>query len=203
MMSKLAVLTPVRRLAADQSGLAVTEFGLIAPVFFMLMIGLFDISHMAYAKSVFAGAVERAAREAALETGDSDEADQMVEDMIKPVLPGVSLVTGRVSYYDFADIGRAEQFTDGNGNDICDNSEPYIDENGNSAWDADIGVDGNGGAGDVVMYTVRANYTPIFSVPFMPEAWSNRSLSATAVRKNQPFGDQVAYETTAGTCTEE
>ena len=192
----------LRRLAPEEGGIAVTEFGLIAPVFFLLMIGLYDISHMAYAKSVFAGAVERAARASALESGDPDAADQMVEDLISPILPGVVLETSRESYFDFADIERAEQYTDGNGNDTCDNSEAYIDENNNDIWDQDIGVSGNGGANDVVVYTVTASYTPLFKVPFLPEAWNERSLTASAVRKNQPFGDQVAYATTAGTCTD-
>lgn len=194
----------VRRLARADDGIAVTEFGLIAPVFLMLMMGFYDISHMAYARSVFSGAVERAAREAALESGDPDDADDMVEDLISPILPGVELETSRLSYFDFADIDRPEPFTDANGNDVCDNGEAYVDQNSNSSWDPDIGQDGNGGANDVVMYTVTATYEPIFKIPFLPEAWNERTLTASAVRKNQPFGDQLARTnaTTAGTCTD-
>lgn len=191
------------RLRSAQEGIAITEFGLIAPVFFLLIMGLFDVSHMLYARSVFAGAVERAAREASLETGDTDEADQMVEDLISPVLPGVELDTQRTSYYDFADIERAEAFDDENGNDVCDNGESFTDENRNDQWDEDIGVDGNGGAGDVVMYTVTATYSPLFRVPFLPETWNERTITATALKKNQPFSNQQVYATTAGICGEE
>lgn len=192
-----------RRLLREQRGTALTEFGLIAPAFFILLIGVFDIAHTVYARSIFVGAVEKAAREAALETGDTDEADAMVASVIRPVLPGVTLVTERSSYFDFADIGRAEKFTDVNGNDVCDNGEAFIDENGSGEWEEDIGQDGNGGAGDVVMYTVTANYSPLFKVPFAPQRWNERSFTTTAVKKNQPFGDQLEYASTAGTCVDE
>lgn len=198
----------------DQRGIAVTEFGLIAPVFLLLLLGLFDIGHMAYARVIFNGAVERAAREASLETGDTEDADQMVEDLVSPVLPGVILATERTSYFDFADIQRPEQWTDhkgkngagrwieypGRNNGKCDHGEAYVDENRSGKWEADIGGQGNGGAGDVVIYRVTATYEPLFPVPFMPEAWATRTLTATAVKKNQPFGDQVEYATTTGTC---
>jgi len=195
-------LRALRRVLRGQQGLAATEFGLIAPVFILLVMGMFDIGHMTYARVVFDGAVERAAREASLETGDTDEADAMVLRIVNPVLPGVELETERTSYFDFADIARPEQFTDANGNDVCDNGEAYIDENGSEEWEADVGVSGNGGANDVVVYTVRATYEPLFKVPFMPEAWVDRSLSASAVKKNQPFGDQPAPATTARTCVD-
>ena len=149
------------------------------------------------------GAVERAAREAALETGDSDVADQMVEDLVRPVLPDVEITTKRQSYFDFTDNGRPELYTDSNTNGICDNNESFTDLNGNGERDADIGLGGNGGAGDVVMYTVTATYTPVFKVPFLPEAWNTRTMTATAVKKNQPFGDQAEYPPTPLTCTDE
>lgn len=158
---------------------------------------------MACARTVFAGAVERAAREAALETGDPDAADQMIEDLVRPVLPDVEIVTKRQSYFDFTDIGRPELFTDSNGNDICDNNEGFTDLNGNGVRDADIGLENNGGAGDVVMYTVTATYSPVFKVPFLPEAWNERTFTATAVKKNQPFGDQATHTPTPLTCTGE
>jgi hypothetical protein len=199
-----------RGFARSDAGSAVTEFGLIAPVFFLLMMGIYDVTHMVYARSVFNGAVERAAREASLETGDTTAADELVEDTIRPVLPDVSLASERKSYFDFADIGRPEQFTDigdedgnGLGDGICNFSEPYVDENSSGSWDADVGRSGNGGAGDVVIYTVTATYSPVFKIPFMPESWASREMTAVAVKKNQPFADQQAYSSNAGTCEEE
>lgn len=201
---------PLRSIARSEGGSAVTEFGLIAPVFFMLMMGIYDVTHMVYARSVFQGAVERAAREASLETGDTTAADELVEETIRPVLPDVVLASERKSYYDFADIGRPEQWTDvgdedgnGLGDGICNFDEPYVDENSSGAWEADVGASGNGGAGDVVMYTVTATYSPVFRIPFMPESWASREITAVAVKKNQPFSEQLALSTNAGTCTED
>jgi hypothetical protein len=198
-----ARLRSLPRLLGQERGSAVTEFGLVAPFFLFLLLGMFDLAHMAYGRAVFEGAVERAARESSLETGDTAAADQMVESIVGRVLPGVHIEAKRKSYFDFADIGRAENFSDTNDNDICDNGESYVDENQSGSWDADIGLSGNGGSGDVVMYTVTATYRPVFRIPFLPESWNERTLTATAIKKNQPFGNQQDYVTTGGTCTDD
>lgn len=195
-------ITLLRKLVAGDRGVAATEFGLMAPVFAVFLLGIYDVAHMMYARALFAGAVERAARNSALETGNTTAADQKVKDAIKPVIPDVTLFTSRVSYYDFADIKRAEKFTDANKNGKCDNNEVYTDENTNNAYDTDIGRQGNGGASDVVQYTVTATYTPVFKVPFMPDSWNARQLKATAIKKNQPYALQQIYSTTkTGNCT--
>jgi hypothetical protein len=206
-----------KALLRSDDGVSLIEFAYILPVALMLMIGGWDVAHQTYARAVFVGAVERAAREASLETGDTDEADQMVEDTMLLVLPDIQLETERTSYYDFANIDKPEKFTDNKGidpatgnlrvypglnNGVCDDSEPYEDFNDNEEWDTDAssGADSNGGAGDVVMYTVTATYTPLFKVPFAPDLWNERSMTTTAVKKNQPFGDQA--DPPVRTCTE-
>ena len=67
-------------------------------------------------------------------------------------------------------------------------------------WDEDIGVSGNGGAGDVVVYSVTVSYIPLFPNPFVSNGEDRRRLSASTVNKNQPFADQATYGSTAGTC---
>lgn len=202
--------TSVTHLFGARDGAAAVEFAMIAPTFMILMVGLFDIGQMFYAKSVLEGAVQSAARLSALETGDTEAADAMVEKSVKPIIPGVSVQASRVSYFDFSDIERPEKWNDDNGdavddpedgNGVCDNGEGYTDENNNGSWDADVGEDGNGGAGDVVIYTVTATYTPTFKIPFTPESWDDRVLTSTAVRKNQPFANQESYSSKAGICT--
>lgn len=188
-----------RGLWQSSEGAAVVEFAFIAPVFLVLLLGVFDMGQMLYAKSVLDGAVQSAARLSALETGDTGVADTMVENSVKPIIPSVTLETSRLSYFDFADLERPEKWDDDNGDGTCNNSESYTDENGNGSWDSDIGVDGNGGANDVVIYTVSATYTPLFKVPFIER--TDRTLTSTAVRKNQPFANQEGYGSKAGTCT--
>jgi hypothetical protein len=205
----------LRSLLQAQGGVAATEFGLIAPAFFTLLLGSLDVAHQAYARSVFTGVVERAARDASLETGDPATIDHEVLANMIQVLPDVKLETVRASYYDFADIKRPEKFTDNKGkngagqwisyvglNDgKCDGGESFEDFNNNGKWDNDTasGANSNGGAGDVVMYTVTATYSPLFKIPFAPELWNERSMSVTSVKKNQPFAQQ--NPAAAGTCT--
>lgn len=202
-MKRFAAMPAIgHRIVRETAGVTAVEFALVAPVFFMLLLGTLDTAHMVYARAILAGAVERAAREASLETGDTDDADAMVEAMIRPVLPNTELEATRSSYFDFADIGRPEQFDDENGNDLCDEGESYVDENRSGVWEADVGVSGNGSASDVVIYTVTATYAPLFRVPFMPDDWVPQKLTARAVKKNQPFGNQQSYASLAGTCTD-
>jgi Flp pilus assembly protein TadG len=215
-VSRLAAIVRLgRALRRAQQGVAATEFGLIALPFFTLLIGSFDVAHQTYARSVFVGAVERAARDASLETGDPEAIDQQVQDNLGTLLPDLELTTVRTSYYDFADIKKPERFTDNKGkngagqwnpdpgrdNGKCDYGESYEDFNRNGKWDADTtaGAKSNGGAGDVVMYTVTATYTPLFKIPFAPEIWNKRTMTATAIKKNQPFAQQNSAA--AGTCT--
>lgn len=199
--SKTLKLMPfLRRLRRDQTGASMMEFGLIVPVFMTLMLGLFDIGQLVYTQAILNGAVQEAARSSSLETGDTTVADGRVEDLVQISAPGVTVSSTRLSYFDFADIDRAEAWNDADGDGDCNDGENYTDENGNGSWDEDIGVSGNGGAGDVVIYEVTATYTPLFPVPFLKSTGTDRVLTSKAIKKNQPFADQTNYGSAAGTC---
>ena len=197
-MSRRARLS---RLPAAQDGATIVEFALVAPVFLILLLGIFDIGQMAYGKAILNGAVERAARSSSLETADTTVADNMVKAAVMPILPNATITTDRKSFFDFADINRPEKWTDTNGDGTCSAGEPYIDENRSGSWEANIGKDGNGGAGDVVLYTVTVTYKPIFTAKFFGDYDKDRKMTAVGVRKNQPFANQVGYGSSAGTCT--
>ena len=186
-------------LKCSESGAALVEFALTLPVWIILAMGSLDLGQMAYAKSVLAGATEDAARSASLETGDTSEADATVERLVQTIAPGAQVTASRVSYYDFADIGRSEAWNDEDGNGLCSDGETYTDENGNGDWDQDVGESGNGGANDVVIYTVTVEFERLFKLPITPGE-EMRTISASAVRKNQPFADQESYGSEAGSC---
>ena len=188
-------------LGCDERGVTAVEFSIIAPTFLLLLMGTLDIGQMVYAQSVLNGAVQSAARDASLEGGNTADADALVLARIAGIMPGVELETSRTSYNDFADIERAEQWNDADDNGVCNDGEAYLDENRNDQWDDDIGEDGNGGANDVVIYSVEATYDPIIKIPFMKEEWSSRTLSSNALKKNQPFANQEDYSSNAGTCS--
>lgn len=196
----MRLLHLARRAIRDKSGVSATEFALIAPVFLTMMMGIFDAGQQAYATSVLNGAVQKAARDSSLEITDLGYADAMVEKQVGPILPGATFKSTRTSYNDFKDIGRPEKWNDANNDGTCSHNESYVDENGNGEWDSDIGKEGNGGADDVVVYEMSVSYDPTFKVPFMPAHWTKRSLKASAIKKNQPFANQVGYGSTAGIC---
>lgn len=196
-------LAPLNNLGVlrDVSGVAALEFALVAPVFLVLLMGMLNVGQVAYGTAVLNGAVQKAARDSTLEGANTAQADAIVKNLAAPVLPGATFVSRRTNYYDFADIGRAERFNDQNNNGTCDNSESYIDENRSGQWDRDIGRGGNGGASDVVVYTVEATFQPVFRIPLMPDQWGRKVLTASAIKKNQPFANQEEYGTTSGICS--
>lgn len=196
-----------RRGAPYDDGSTVVEFAIVVPVFLTMLIMAFDVGQMAFANAMLRGAVQEAARSAALETGDTTAADNQIKAAMSTVLPGSTVITSRVNYFDFSDIGRAEKWADKNNDGTCNNGENYVDENANGTWDAEIGRGGNGSAGDVVVYDVNVSYDPIFKIPnffgkqSIKDSWGTRELNAKAVRKNQPFAKQNKYGSAAGSCT--
>lgn len=192
------LLATLRR---DAAGVAAIEFAFIAPTFILMLIGMGDLGHMIYAKAILDGAVEQAARSTTLETGSTIGADAMVTERVKPIMPKVTISSTRKSYYDFSDIERPEPWNDKNGNGTCDASETYTDENRNGSWNTDRGNVGNGGASDVVLYSVTASYDLLFTGPLLPSGWKRMTLNSVAVRKNQPFANQTSRGATAGVCS--
>lgn len=188
------------RLRRDARGVAAVEFAMVAPVLFLLLIGVYDMGHTAYVSAVLHGAVKDVARDAGLEGTSTTKADTYVRSLVRRVAPEATVTATRTSYYDFSDIARPEAFNDQNANGVCDNSEGYTDENRNGRWDADIGQDGNGGANDVVLYTVQVVYKPLFPLPILDNSDQMRTITAKAVQKNQPYALQGKYGSQAGTC---
>lgn len=190
----------LRTFRTSSRGVTTVEFAIVAPVFLLLVTGLMDVGHVIYAKSILDGAVQEAARSSALETGDTTAADAFVLQRVSPVMPDVTVTSTRKSYYDFSDIGRPEIWNDANSNGTCDNGESYTDENGNGSWNSDAGSNGNGGANDVVLYTVKARFGLLFAGGLLPASWADQTLTSIAVRKNQPFASQAERGSSAGTC---
>ncbi|MGV3510826.1 MAG: TadE/TadG family type IV pilus assembly protein [Novosphingobium sp.] len=194
-------------LSSDRAGVTTLEFAIVMPIFLMMLIGCLDLGQMVYAVGVLDGAVEKAARDSTLETGDTSAADAKVETAIRPVLPGAIVSSTRQSYFDFAHASKGEILNDANGDGECTpasegvEAETFTDENNNGTYDKDLGQTGNGGANDVIVYTVTVRYDPVFKVPLIPLDWSRRTISSTAVKRNQPYGLQTgAYTSRPETC---
>lgn len=182
----------IARLRHNPSGVATIEFAIVAPVFLMVIVGAMDIGQMFYAAGVLDGAVERAARSSTLETGNLDEADAKVSEVMSKILPHSEVSSTRRSYFDFTSVKRHEPLEDTNSDDLCSPGERFSDENNNGVFDDAVGsgTEGNGGANDVIIYTVNVRYTSIFAMPLVPLDWSERELTSTTVKRNQPFALQ-------------
>ena len=60
-------------LGRDHRGVSTIEFALLAPVLFLVLLGLFDLMYAVYVRSVLEGAVVKAGRDSALENNAADQ----------------------------------------------------------------------------------------------------------------------------------
>ena len=180
------------RLRRDRRGATILEFALVLPVMMLLMMGFGDLIYQIYAQSVLTGAVQKAARDSGIEGGAANSAtiDGTVQTIARGVVPRATFVATRKSYDSFSEVA-PEPFTDTNGNGVRNAGECFTDVNGNGTWDTDPGINGQGGASAVTLYTVTMTYPRAFPVAGL-FGWSNsQTISATTLLKNQPFATQV------------
>lgn len=200
----------LRRLARDRRGNTVIEFAIVAPVMIALIMGLLDLGFQVYAQSVLDGAVQKAARDSALQGGaqSTSTIDARVLALLNPLIgspqpscattlpstrvPATWCVT-RKNYDNFAAI-KPEPFSDTNGNGLRDPGECFQDINGNFAWDADPGSTGQGGANDVTLYTFAVTYPRLFPIAAMIGWPAMLRMSSTTILKNQPYASQATTE---------
>ena len=178
-----------RRLRGHQRGTAITEFALTAPLFLLLLMGVFDFSWQFYAKQVLQGAVAKAARDSTLEVNAGNQAalDTKVRSAVQMVFSNAEVTFTRKVYDSFDQVGKPEPFKDKNGNNSYDSGECFEDFNGNGSWDADRGKTGNGGADDVVLYTASMEFKRVLPVWAMLGQPQSTTLSQSTVLRNQPY----------------
>ena len=193
----------LKRLRGDTQGATIVEFAIVAPVFIMLLLGLFEFGFQAYSQSVLQGALQAAARNSTLEDGPASaaELDAQVLKMVKRVVPGADITFTRKNYANFEDVGQPEAFTDTNDDGICNNGEPFEDLNENGLWDADRGADGSGGARDAVLYTAVAEYSRMLPLAGLIDVSPNVKIEGRTVLRNQPFGEQSGREPVIENCS--
>ncbi len=185
--------TLLRRLLGDRSGATLTEFAFVGPVLVVLVMGIFDMAHTQYTNALVNGAMQKAGRDMTLENAASRQTlvdTRVRQQVLNVVPPGATVTFERLSHFDFSDIGEPEEFTDENGDGICNRNEVFADDNGNGRWDADRGQAGIGGARDAVLYTAVVTYPrlfPMYGLAGLPETVTLRS---STVLRNQPFDEQ-------------
>jgi Flp pilus assembly protein TadG len=191
------------RLPADNAGVSAVEFALIAPVLLMMVMGIFDLGHNMYTTSMLQGAIQQSARNSTIEgaASDPDALDAIVATAVHAISPNSTLQFSRSAYTNFSDVGQAEDFTDSDNDDICNNGEPFEDANGNGQWDTDQGIAGQGGARDAVLYTVIVSYPRMFPIArLIPGQTDTFTMQSQTVLRNQPWGLQKGDSIATGNC---
>jgi len=196
---------PQRQIAAlgrNQSGTTILEFGLIAPTLCIMLVGALDFSHTLYMQSVLQGTVQKAARDGSLQqaAGNDDAArhaiDTAVRGQVLKLNKSAEVAITRRFYRSFTEAAAQspEEFTDTDGDGICNHDEPFDDRNNNGVRDID-GADSveHAGARDNVVYTVAINYPRMFPIDKFIGGSGTTRLTAVTVLANQPFGAQAAY----------
>jgi len=184
----------LRSLSRNKDGATLTEFGFVAPVLILMIMGIFDMAHTQYTSALVHGAMQKAGRDLTLESAGSLEStiDARVVDSVSAVVPANATVTlEKLSHFEFEDIGEAEEFTDeGTLDGICNNGEPFVDANQNGQWDADRGAAGIGGARDAVLYTAVVTYPRLFPMYGLAGLPQEVTVRASTVLRNQPYAQQ-------------
>ncbi|MFT4026668.1 MAG: pilus assembly protein [Novosphingobium sp.] len=189
----------IRNLRSDRSGVAAIEFGIIAPVMAMFMMGAGDLLYGSYAQSILLGAVQKAGRDATLQQNTSStattEIDNAVMTMVYSVAPSATFVSTRENYTTFSLVDKPEPFVDSLTTGtigVRDAGECYTDINGNSQWDSDGARSGVGGASDVAQYTITVTYPRVFPVAGLLGWGTQGSITAQTLLKNQPYAAQAS-----------
>lgn len=177
----------LRGLLYDRAAVAMVEFALVAPVLMLLLLGCFDLGHGIYTKTMLLGSIEKASRDSTIQAAVTGTLDAKVSSAVQKIAPGATITFQRTYYSSFSQVRKPEDFTDTNHDGTCNNNEPYEDANGNSRWDSDMGLTGQGGARDAVLYKVTVTYPRVFPIWRLLRQSSNSQLVASTVLRNQPF----------------
>ena len=166
----------------------------MAPILILSVLGIIELGMILFVTSLLEGSVRSAARFGITgysPTGISREERvlQILEENTAGLVDMDTVVFTQTVYPSFDSIGSPEPYVDDSpANGAYDAGEEFQDINGNGQWDSDMGVDGVGGPGDVVVYTVRVDWqllTPMLA-PFIGDG-GVLPLSASIVVRNEPF----------------
>lgn len=197
-------LARLRRLTRAREGIAVTEFGFVAPIFMLLLMGIFDVGYAIYIQTALQGAVQEGARQASLENTLWSDIEARVNNKVRTVVPSsdpdtvISFTLDPTYYQNYNEIGLPEDFTDKERgsppvkNGVYDSDECFVDRNGNRTWDRDVGIAGRGGAQDVVSIKASIEFRRVFPFWKLIGQPDTTRLEATTFLRNQPFSAQAA-----------
>ena len=189
------IFTPItshqRSIVQNNEGIAALEFALIAPAFFLIIMGVIEFSLIMFTQATMESATGNTARMG--KTGFTEPGLTRQQMLINNVasrtaglLDPADISVTMTTYSSFDNVNDPEPYIDDNGNGFFDSGETYTDINGNGQWDEDMGASGAGAANEIVVYTVSYPWpvmTPIVNT-VIGEIFT---ISARTVVKNEPW----------------
>lgn len=188
-----SILSRLRPRHRHKGGSVAVEFAMLAPAYFLIIIGVMESSLMMFAQHVLESASANASRVgktgyvAATETRQQTIMDTITR-LAGFIMDPSKIVITSETYKSFSAIGTGESFIDANGNGQWDPGENYTDSNGNGSYDSDVGTAGLGNAGDIVVYTITYPW-PVMT-PMMSDLIGTGgilNLTSRVVVKNEPY----------------
>ena len=185
----------LKRLKRDQDGVTALEVAFTFPVVLTTFMAVIEFGFVMFVSTLMEASLREASRYGI--TGYEHAGTSRIEYIHRRVsevtLGLVDMDEAKLDvkvYPSFGQIGEGEEFVDGNGNGSYDVGETFTDTNGNGSYDSDLGEDGAGGAGDVVLYKLSYDWeivTPLAG-PLLADDGTVTLVSSMAVR-NEPWED--------------
>ena len=195
------------KLRRNDEGVSIIEFGLIAPVTMLMMLGTIDLGHSFFVKATLDGAIQNVARLSSMEDAATPAAQELVDRRLKEavlILAATAEITSTRRFFktfSAANTPTPETVIESpdNANKQCDPGEIFEDGNRNGVWDADGGSDGQGGAKDIVLLKFRVSYPRLFPMASVVGWPKNIEIESTSILANQPYGEQASGGSTVRT----
>jgi hypothetical protein len=189
----LKFLRRLIRLRRDENGSPAIEMVFAAPALFLICAGTVEFGMIMFVTVLMESSLRDAARYGITgQVPDGFDRQAYIIQLIGERTIGlVDLDAADIdilSYPTFGDVGRGEDYVDGNGNGAYDAGETYTDENGNGQRDDDVGVPGAGESGQVVVYRITYEWpllTPLAG-PLIGDDGKYKIKASVAVR-NEPW----------------
>jgi hypothetical protein len=189
----LKLLRRLIRLRRDENGSPAIEMVFAAPALFLICAGTVEFGMIMFVTVLMESSLRDAARYGITgQVPDGFDRQAYIIQLIGERTIGlVDLDAADIdilSYPTFGDVGRGEDYVDGNGNGAYDAGETYTDENGNGQRDDDVGVPGAGESGQVVVYRITYEWpllTPLAG-PLIGDDGKYKIKASVAVR-NEPW----------------
>nr|WP_281393015.1 TadE/TadG family type IV pilus assembly protein [Sphingomonas xinjiangensis] len=172
--------------------MSAVEFGILTPVFLLLLMGSFDMAYSVYVRSVTLGAVETLTRAITVEGVDESAAESQLRSNILTVSPAADIQVQRGSVSRFGQMGAMEPITvDRTSNGALDIGDCWLDiDEDNNRNVVTLGKNSIGGADDVVRYDVSAKFDRLFPIWSLFNQPSQTTVAVSTMVRRQPFEGQ-------------